>query len=164
MRPLASEQSAAYVVESRKLQPIHCCDGDSTARSIAKRGSGSFAELEVPRENQKPLISSLSHLADFVRSAAPGQMHSDSDKTYGITRSDMVRHQTYGNPGIVVSLKIPSFFDRATTRLSFRELNRKNCLNRRCRTAWQRRLLTDAEYGLLSAQARSPVSQIDCVL
>jgi hypothetical protein len=71
---------------------------------------------------QKPLISSLSNWAISARSAAPGQIQSESQKTYGPDSTDFVLQETYGNSGTALSVKIRSVLDRATKRMSFREV------------------------------------------
>jgi hypothetical protein len=53
-------------------------------------------------QSQLTLISSLSNLANSAPWGTPGQMQSDSDKTYGPDDTDFLRHQTYGNSGTVV--------------------------------------------------------------
>jgi hypothetical protein len=44
--------------------------------------------------------SSLSHSAVPARLGALGQMHSASQKTYGLDDTDLVLQETNGNPGI----------------------------------------------------------------
>ncbi len=57
------------------------------------RRSRVFTACGQSDEVRHTLISSISHMANFAQSDALGQMQSDSDKTYGIDRSDFVRHQ-----------------------------------------------------------------------
>jgi len=88
--PTSSLPSLVIVCDAKHRGPArsvrHCCWSDGGGRTC-----------------QEPLISPFSHLANSARSGVLCQMPSGSDKTYGIDRSEFVRHQWYGNPGTALS-------------------------------------------------------------
>ena len=98
-------------------------------------------------------------MSGFARSVALGQMESDSQKTYGADDTDFVLHQTHGKPGTVMSVKIRWVLERAIKRMSFRELQRKNCPNKRetARRLSMRRAVSNSSRG-----NRTPIELFAC--